>query len=44
MNEDKQLESEGVDWFLIVFYSTVLAMLIIGAVVTHHQVSVGVVP
>lgn len=41
MNEDKQLQDEGIDWFLIVFYTTVLAMLVIGAVVTHHQVSMG---
>lgn len=39
---DKQLESEGIDWFLIVFHTTLLAMLVIGAVVAHHWVSMGV--
>lgn len=41
MNDDKQLQDEAVDYFLVVFYATVLAMLVIGAVVTHHQVSMG---
>lgn len=42
MNDDKQLQDEGIDYFLVVFYATVLAMLVIAAVVAHHQVSVGV--
>lgn len=41
---DKQIQDESVDWFLVVFYATVLAMLVIAAVVAHHQVSVGVMP
>lgn len=42
MNDDQKLQDEGRDWFLIVFYTTVLAMLVIGAVVAHHWVSMGV--
>lgn len=41
-SEDQKLQDEGVDYFLIVFYSTVLAMLVIGAAVAHHWVSMGV--
>lgn len=42
MNDDQKLESEAIDYFLVVFYATVFAMLVIGAVVAHHQVSRGV--
>lgn len=41
MNDDQKLQDEEIDYFLIVFYSTVFAMLVIGAVVAHHWVSMG---
>lgn len=41
MNDDQKLQDDEIDWFLVVFYSTVLAMLVIAAVVAHHWVSMG---
>lgn len=42
MNDEQELQDQGVDYFLVIFYSTILAMLVIAAVVAHHHVSAGV--
>lgn len=42
MNDDQKLQDEAIDYFLVVFSATVFAMLVIAAVVMHHQVSMGV--
>lgn len=39
MNEDKQLQDEGLDWLACVFWSVVIAALVLGAVFGHSAVS-----